>query len=186
MIRFTPTLGAMTDFVRSDFLGAGPHHESVLSLLASSDTDHKLYIWQLFSILGKDRIVALVRMFYERVFRDTETPWFRDVFVQLGSIEYHVRAQSSMWSDVMGGGRRYLGGDKRLRQHHEKSSSILTSQGAHRWMHHMNETLQSSSLDVTDDPRVIPCIKEFLQYYMRKYAREFDFVYVESPVVSCL
>jgi truncated hemoglobin YjbI len=186
MIRFTPALGIMTDAVRSDFLGAGPHVEQIMSLVASSDIRQKLYIWQLFSILGKDRITELVRMFYERVFRDKETPWFRDVFLQFGSIEYHVRTQSSMWLDVMGGGRRYVGGEKRLRQHHAKSSSILTSEGAHRWMHHMNETLHSSSLDVTEDPRVIPCIKEFLHYYMKKYAREFDFVYVESPVMSSL
>ena len=184
MERFDPVMGVTTDRVRSDFLGPGPHQESVRSLVASYDLDQKLYMWQLFNVLGKHRIMAIVTSFYERVFADVDAPWFRDVFVHLGSMKYHVLAQSSMWTDVMGGGRRYVGGEKRLRQHHDKASIILTADGARRWMYHMNQTLQDPSIDVAGDHRVIPCLEEFIHHYMVQYADEFRFSYEHAPIVS--
>jgi len=86
-----------------------PH---IISLTASDDENTPIQFWQLYSVLGHDRIIAIVRNFYQRVFADE--PWFTDVFAKVGGLEHHIRTQSSMWIDVMGGGRAYHGGEYRL------------------------------------------------------------------------
>ena len=48
-------------------------------LTASPDTREPLYYWQVYSLLGPDPLVAIVRRFYEFVFDDDEDPAFKEV-----------------------------------------------------------------------------------------------------------
>jgi len=146
----------------------------VISLDGPNDTAKPIQIWQLFSVLGPDRIVAIVRDFYERVFADE--PWFTAVFARVGPLEHHIMTQASMWVDVMGGGPAYHGGDFRLNFHHTHNAmELMTDKGARRWTELMVATLEATSQHMTDDPRVRPALNTFLTYFMGKYAQEFAF-----------
>jgi hypothetical protein len=50
----------------------------VISLTASNDAAKPIQFWQLYSVLGQDRIVNIVSNFYSLVFKDEE--WFRSAF----------------------------------------------------------------------------------------------------------
>lgn len=39
--------------------------------------------WELFDVLGEDTITEIVGDFYDRVWADTEEPWFRDMFTKV-------------------------------------------------------------------------------------------------------
>jgi len=148
--------------------------QHIISLDASSDANTPIQFWQLYSVLGQDRIVAIVRNFYQRVFADE--PWFVSVFEKVGGLGHHVRTQSSMWIDVMGGGMAYHGGEFRLSFHHTHNAmQLMNDKGAERWVSLMVETLNDDSLDMTDDPRVRPAINTFLSFFLGKYADEFNF-----------
>lgn len=148
-----------------------PH---IVSLEASNDPGRPIQFWQLFSVLGPERIVAIVRNFYRRVFADED--WFVSVFARVGGIEHHVMTQVSMWADVMGGGPYYHGGDFRLNFHHTHNAmQLMNAKGAERWTALMLETLDECKAEMTDDPRVRPAINTFLSFFMEKYAREFSF-----------
>ena len=54
-----------------------------------------LYFWQLYSILGEKYIEDLIRLFYTKLFNDDKNKWFSDEFIEIGSIEYHVRGQKN-------------------------------------------------------------------------------------------
>ena len=99
--------------------------------------------------------------------------WFSDEFIEIGSIEYHVRGQKKFWLDIMGGGEYYNGGEKKLNFHHKLVKNIMTSKGANIWMYHMNNAL--NKMDFSNDKRIRKCIDVFLKYFMTKYAIEFDF-----------
>jgi hypothetical protein len=94
------------------------------------------------------------------VFADTSNPWFRDSFTRIGDLEHHVAAQAAFWEDIMGGGRRYHGGEYRLQFHHtNNAAAVMNSDGAARWMHHMRRSLQTHARELTlCDIRVVPCI----------------------------
>lgn len=148
-----------------------PH---VLSLTAPSDTSQAIQFWQLYSVLGQDRIGKIVTNFYQRVFADEE--WFRSVFAKVGPISHHVNTQSAMWIDVMGGGLTYHGGEFWLNFHHTHNAmELMNDKGAKRWVKLMIETLNDPSLDMTDDPRVKSSLSTFLSHFMDKYAAEFEF-----------
>jgi truncated hemoglobin YjbI len=101
-----------------------------------------------------------VHTFYSLVFADTRNPWFREPFARIGDIEHHVAAQAAFWEDVMGGGRRYHGGEQRLQFHHANNAAdVMTAKGAARWMYHMRQALESHALEFSRcDARVVPCI----------------------------
>ncbi|MBC7283193.1 MAG: hypothetical protein H5U12_17370 [Hoeflea sp.] len=146
----------------------------VISLDAPNDPGKPIQVWQLFSVLGPDRIVAIVRNFYERVFADEE--WFTSPFARVGPLDHHVMTQASMWVDVMGGGPAYHGGDFRLNFHHTHNAiQVMNDKGAKRWTELMVAALDASSAHMTDDPRVRPALNTFLTYFMGKYAQEFAF-----------
>ena len=85
-----------------------------------------------------------VHTFYSLVFADALNPWFRDAFARLGDLEHHVATQSAFWEDVMGGGRRYPGGEYRLQFHHtNNAAAVMTAKGAARWMFHMRQALHT-------------------------------------------
>lgn len=161
--------------VEKNLLPSNAHRMAdVLSLTAPTDTNQPIQFWQLYSVLGQDRIVRIVQRFYERVFADEE--WFSTVFSRANSINGHIKSQASMWIDVMGGGQYYHGGEYRLSFHHSHNAmALMNDKGAKRWCELMLQTLHDPSLDLSDDPRVRRSINTFLSYFMDKYAEEFSF-----------
>jgi truncated hemoglobin YjbI len=157
---------------------------TITTLDASPDTKDPLYFWQLFSVLGPDQIEQIMAKFYVRVFDDQEEGfWFRDVFAKSESQEYHVKAQTQMWTDCFGGGKNYLGGQRRLDYHHEQhGKDIMTKEGAERWVMHMVAALDEEADALRKcDPRARSAINTFLVYFMSKYGETFDF---DSSVFS--
>ena len=154
------------------------------NLTAGDDPQDPLHFWQLYSILGEEAIVTIVTDFYKRVFADHEEVWFRDAFVNLAPLDYHVATQASYWIDAMGGGRRYHGGEYRLHFHHQNNAAeVMTAQGASRWMYHMRNTLSHLAKSLDDlDERVRPCILEFLRTKMVTYAHQFGWEFNEDEM----
>lgn len=182
--RYPTAPGYMTERVRSQYIAKAVESghlpekahrmPAIISLSAPEDPSTPIQFWQLYSVLGQDRIVALIRNFYQRVFGD-ET-WFRSVFERVGGLGHHINTQAGMWIDAMGGGLAYHGGEYRLSFHHTHNAmQLMNDKGAERWVKLMNETLNDPSLDLTDDPRVKPAIATFLTFFLGKYADEFDF-----------
>jgi len=176
--------GYMTDSIRNKYITSAieaerlPSHahrlESIVSLNASDNPDTPIQFWQLYSVLGAERIYNIVSRFYDRVFEDE--PWFTSVFERVASKGRHNMTQSSMWIDVMGGGPQYHGAEFRLNFHHTHNAmELMNAKGAERWVELMNATLNDPSLDLTSDPRVRPAINTFLSYFMEKYAEDFKF-----------
>jgi truncated hemoglobin YjbI len=139
---------------------------------ASPDLAVPLYYWQLYSLLGPDAITGLVRRFYGRVLGDTTPGSIASAFTRIADLDHHVATQSAFWIDAFGGGRHYHGGDYRLNFHHENNAaSVMNAQGAKRWMLHMGRTLCDARCDYSAiDPRIKPCIVDFLRIKVRKYA----------------
>jgi len=130
-----------------------------------------IYFWQLYSLMGSKSIERIIRAFYVRVYADDDEPWFRHAFTRISDMEYHVQAQKLFWVDAFGGGRRYHGGDGRLGFHHgHNAKHVMNARGARRWMHHMTLALNEDMDWSREDPRVKPCIIDFLETRMRKYA----------------
>ena len=181
---YQPQSGYMTDAIRTKYIASAVDKrllpanayrmQDVITLNASDDPKKPIQFWQLFSVLGPERIIAIVRQFYQRVYRDE--PWFTSVFEKVGSEPHHVASQSSMWVDVMGGGHHYHGAEFRLNFHHTHNAmQLMNDTGAERWVKLMRETLDDHSLDYTGDPRVRPAINTFLSYFLSKYADDFNF-----------
>ena len=181
---YPTTSGYLTDTIRTQYitkavekklLPENAHRMAhLVSLDASNDASTPIQFWQLYSVLGQDRIVKIVRAFYTRVFNDED--WFSNVFSRVGGIDHHVNTQASMWIDVMGGGPYYHGGEYRLNFHHTHNAiALMNDSGAERWVKLMVETLNDPKIDLTDDPRVRPSINTFLSHFMSKYAADFDF-----------
>lgn len=151
----------------------------IISLDASNDVSKPIQFWQLFSVLGQDRVVEMVRNFYERVFADEE--WFRSPFERVGGVDHHVATQASMWLDVMGGGPYYHGAEFRLNFHHTHNAmQLMNEEGAKQWVSLMVATLDNSEDLMTDDARVRPSINTFLSHFFGKYAEDFKFANRES------
>ena len=151
----------------------------ILSLEASNDIRKPIQFWQLYSILGQDRIVGIVSNFYQKVFADEN--WFRSVFADVGGVNHHIGTQASMWIDVMGGGPYYHGAEYRLSFHHTHNAHQLMNQkGAKRWVQLMKEALDTSQHLMADDPRVRPSLNTFLAHFFAKYATDFGFKNLET------
>ncbi len=151
----------------------------IISLSAPNDITKPIQFWQLYSVLGQDRIVAIVKNFYERVFADED--WFSSVFALVGPLNHHINTQASMWLDVMGAAPYYHGGEFRLNFHHTHNAmQLMNEKGAKRWAKLMVEALDDSADQMTDDPRVRPSINTFLSHFFAKYAEEFNFKNLET------
>lgn len=149
-----------------------PRRADLVTLKASNDPEVPIQFWQLFSVLGPDPIVAIVRDFYERVFADED--WFTSVFARVGPLEHHIGTQASMWADVMGGGPYYHGAAFRLSFHHTHNAiALMNDRGATRWVKLMVLTLAASEQHLPDDPRVRIALNTFLTHFLGKYATEF-------------
>ena len=148
--------------------------QDIVSLSAPSNSSKPIQFWQLYSVLGQKRIVRIVQNFYRRVYQDKD--WFRMVFARVGDESHHVRTQSAMWLDAMGGGLKYHGAEFRLNFHHQHNAfQLMNEKGAERWIKLMVETLDTSQKYMTRDPRVRDSLNTFLGYFMDKYEEEFGF-----------
>ena len=175
---FVPNYGNLTNKIMKEFLLTYYSmdildNNEITSLIASNDKTQPLYFWQLYSILGETNIEDLIRLFYTNLFNDEKNKWFSDEFIEIGSIEYHVKGQKKFWLDIMGGGEYYTGGEKKLYNYHKLVKNIMTHEGANLWMYHMNNALDR--MEYNKDNRVRKCIDVFLNHFMTKYAVEFDF-----------
>ena len=181
---FPTSMGYMTEAVRTKYieeaiarklLPENAHRmPEVLSLTASTNLEKPIQFWQLFSVLGPDRIVAIVADFYQRVFDDED--WFRSVFERVGPLNHHINTQASMWADTMGGGPYYHGAEFRLNFHHTHNAhQLMDEKGARRWVKLMVQTLDACDHHMTDDARVRPAINTFLTYFLARYADDFKF-----------
>ena len=149
---------------------------SVLSYNANPDQSSELYFWQIYSVIGSDKLEKLIKVFYTRIFNDDKAPWFRDVFVELGSIDYHVRGQHRFWVNSFAGGLEYKAGLKGLLFHHQLAKEIMTKEGAERWLMHMQKTLKQFRPEFNkSDIRIVPCIESFLVFTMETYGIQFNF-----------
>ena len=175
---YVPNYGNLTEKIMKEFI-LNYYHKEVLdnkeitSLIATNDITKPLYFWQLYSILGEVYIEDLIRLFYTKLFKDNKNKWFSDEFIEIGSIEYHVKGQKKFWLDIMGGGECYTGGEKKLNYYHKLVKNIMTTKGANIWMYHMDNAL--NKMDFSNDKRIRKCIDVFLNHFMIKYAVEFDF-----------
>ena len=176
--------GYLTDSIRQKYINHAiirqvlPRHandiEDIMSLSAPNDEQMPIQFWQLVSVLGLRRIIVIVKNFYDRVYADEH--WFKSVFEKVASKQRHIKAQSAMWIDAMGGGPYYHGGEYRLSFHHAHNAvELMNNKGAQHWSDLMLQTLNDSSIDMTDDPRVRPSINTFLTYFFEKYAAEYGF-----------
>lgn len=175
----TPSYGYTTCILRKEFMET-IHPDlredpKIITLNGHENDTNNLYFWQLYSILGEDRITQLITDFYENVFNDTEDQFFSKVFKEFGTLEYHIKGQTNFWLDAMGGGKRYPGGEYRIKRHHDLAKKIMNLKGALRWLQHMKNSLNKATTDLTDDPRVKPCIIEFINFFMKKYGEEYQF-----------
>jgi truncated hemoglobin YjbI len=181
---FTPGNGYLTEIIRNKYIAAAVSNkilpdnahrmQQIISLSASDDITKPIQFWQLFSVLGQQRIVSIVSNFYERVFDDE--PWFSSVFSRIGGVNHHINTQSGMWLDVMGCGPTYHGGEYRLSFHHTHNAmQLMNDKGAQRWVKLMVETLNDTAKHMTSDTRVRPSINTFLTHFFGKYAEEFKF-----------
>ena len=174
--KFIPNYGNLTLKIMKEYL-LTYYSEDILenkkitNLVASNDKTEPLYFWQLYSILGEDIIEKLIRLFYTNVFEDKKNNWFSDEFIEIGSIEYHVRGQKKFWLDIMGGGEYYSGGEKKLNFHHKLVKNIMTTKGANIWMYHMDNALDK--MDFSNDRRIRKCIDVFLNHNLIKRINSF-------------
>lgn len=154
------------------------HTGHIMSLNASVKIEDPIYFWQLRSVIGKKRIKGIITHFYQNVFDDANAPWFRDFFIDLGPLDYHVNAQTKFWWDLTGPGNEYTGGMKRLKLKHRLAQEVMTDKGSARWMYHFMKALRQS--DLGNQPvRVIVCIIDFINFFMKRYATEFDFNFID-------
>ena len=146
----------------------------IVVLNAPKDQSKPIQFWQLYSILGQKRIMRIIQSFYQSVYQDE--PWFSSIFARIGDTSHHVRTQSAMWLDVMGGGFKYHGAEFRLNFHHQHNAiELMNKKGAERWIRLMIQTLDDTAEYMTDDPRVRISINTFLAYFITKYAADFGF-----------
>lgn len=168
--------GYVTTAAISHFLDMHPEvpREEAHNLQANLDTTQPLYFWQLYSLLGTDRIVKIVQNLYASIAADKEEPWLPNAFTRISDWDHHVATQAGFWLDAMGRGKFYHGGEYRVEfHHHHNAGHVMTQVGAARWMHHMRHALDIS--DLGTDPRVKACIDEFVRTRMEKYAASHDF-----------
>ena len=105
--------------------------------------------------------------------------WFKEEFEDLGPLEHHINRQTEFWLDVMGGGPVYNGNLFKLNKKHKLVKNIMTEKGANKWMHYMIHAINVVKEDLCVDRRIIPCLIDFLNFFMLKYAHEFDFNFYE-------
>tara|TARA_A100001015_G_C15038882_1_gene738190 strand:+ start:3868 stop:4473 length:606 start_codon:yes stop_codon:yes gene_type:complete len=181
---FNPEPGNLTYQIQTDYITSkirdktlpldSLDNKKITSLIASNNPRDPIFFWQLYSVLGESPIHTLIFVFYENIFNDNDK-WFSEEFIELGSLEYHVKGQKRFWLDIMGGGEKYINGMNRLNLRHSLVENIMTLEGANKWLYNMNKALNDPRVYLTEDCRVIYCINDFLNYFMNKYSNKFNF-----------
>ena len=180
---FSTSNGFSTVETRKEYLEIKKLNESAVpdSLDGDLDTTKPLYYWQLYSIIGEDPIFDICTDFYNSVFADEDNPWFRRVFEKANPKKRHIYAQVGYWLDTMGAGQNYPGGSGRLSLHHYKNADqIMNAKGAKHWMYHMKIALKKNHHHFQRDPRVLPCLVDFLETKMKSYADLHDWEFDDS------
>ena len=181
---FIPSPGNLTLQIQTDYITSKIRDKSlcvnafdnkkITSLIASNNPSDPIFFWQLYSILGESPIHTLISIFYENVFNDNDK-WFSEEFIELGSLEYHIKGQKRFWLDIMGGGQKYIDGMNRLNLRHSLVDNIMTVDGSNKWLDNMNKALNDHRVHLTNDKRVIYCIYDFINYFMIKYSKHFNY-----------
>lgn len=159
-------------------------NNEITGLYASKDLSKTLYFWQIYSIIGPEPIRKLITIFYTNIFESTTDLWFKEEFEDLGPLKHHIDRQSEFWLDIMGGGPLYKANMKKLHLKHKLVKNIMTEKGAKLWMHHMINAINTIKEELSVDRRIIPCLIDFLNFFMIKYAHEFDFNFYEIKNLS--
>ena len=178
---FLSSLGHGTAQMRLDWLAhrkdipEGDHASVPVGTDADPDQPQRLYFWQLFSVLGAERIKAISVDFYTRVLADETdgslSPGFISVAGPKSSLARHSEKQFDFLIDSFGGGEQYAGGDGIIHYFHETTGRpVMNACGAARWMKHMGDTLAAMDFSSIDE-RIKPCVIDFFRMQMRKYAR---------------
>jgi truncated hemoglobin YjbI len=151
-------------------------HPSTLSFIANKNPESRLYFWQLYSLLGDYHLKNIITLFYTSIFNDDEASWFKEVFINLGSLEHHINRQYLFWMDTFAGGLNYSSGLNGLKRHHDLAKEIMTEDGAKRWMFHMRLAIENYKDKLNEiDKRITPCIYEFIRFTMEYYGVQYDF-----------
>ena len=186
---YTPSHGYMTEKIQRVYIATAIKNKTlpdnahrisdIVTLNASVNSSKSIQFWQLYLVLGQKRILRIVQNFYQRVYRDE--PWFRSGFARIGDTSHHVRTQSAIWLDVMGGGFKYHGTELRLHFHHQYNAiELMNKKGTERWIKLMVQTLDDTAEYMTDDPRIRVNLNTFLAYFTAKYAADFGF---QTPIM---
>ena len=194
MVKFTPLAGNLTNKIRYEYLDLFIKQNKLLPIIfenkeitglyASNDLSKTLYFWQIYSIIGPKPIRKLITVFYTSIFNSTTDLWFKEEFEDLGPLQHHIDRQSEFWLDVMGGGPLYKANMKKLHMKHKLVENIMTEKGANKWMYFMINAINTVREDLCVDRRIIPCLIDFLNFFMLKYAHEFDFNFYEFKDIS--
>jgi hypothetical protein len=184
---FSTRKGFSTAATRQEYLKVHPECMDNVdeSLDADLDTSKPLYFWQIYSIWGKHPIVDICTDFYGSIYaveddaKDRKEIEFKNVFQKLAPKRHHINAQVAFWADAMGGGRLYHGGSHRLLYHHSNNAGerVMNADGAKLWMHHMKVAIKNNHFHFQKDPRILPCLIDFLETKMMFYAdfHDWDF-----------
>ena len=190
---FTPSLGVLTDKMRDDYLSYNidknkiPYNAigkpDITSLIASNFTHHKLYIWQLYSILGEKPIESLIRTFYTNLINDKYNSFMKNQLLLIGDLEFHIQNQINFWLDIMDGGRRYK--ENRINQFYLINiiNNIISRNDSYRWIIHMYNAMYQIKLNEYNDSRVFNCIKEYLMYFRDRYSKDFDYIFFDINIL---
>ena len=170
------------------------------SLIANPDIQKPLYFWQLYSILGRQPIIDIIKDFYISIYHnpagiyqnEEADRWFRNAFTSNCMItkssggaeccvEEAINTHASYWIDVFGGGDVFHGGECRLSFTHKyhATSQVMNEKGASIWMKHMMYAIHKNVDDLPEDPRIVPCILDFLKTKMKEFSEEYGWVFDE-------
>lgn len=185
---FNPILGYLTDenrkifikYILKDFNNL--NYKNINSLIASNNKHDELYFWQLFSILGENNIKLIIETFYKKIFNEKNLELFHNKFIKSGNLDYHIKHQSNYWIDVMGGGKKYLGGEELLNYKHEKIKDIMNFQNSKIWIKYMLETLFDLKYHELNDTRIFKTLKDFIYFKMNIYSKEFNYNFIYSKL----
>lgn len=190
---FAGRKGYSTTQTRKEYLHFHPElMDANESLDADMDTSKPLYFWQVHSIWGQKPFLDICTDFYNSVYdniSEVEDIEFKQVFERAASKSHHIRAQAAFWIDSMGGGRLYMGGNDRLTFHHyHNAEELMNADGAKRWVRHMKGAIQKNHHHFQEDPRLLPCIVDFLETKMMAYAdtHDWEFDKTDFQVVDFL
>ena len=184
---FKTEFGYLTKKYRNEFIqekinyGELPqnsfNNKKITSLIAPNDKNDELYFWQLYSIIGEPGINKIITIFYYKIFNDKNlnNKWFKDEFIETGTIEHHINGQKKFWIDVMGGGKTYFGKETKLNLRHQIVNNIMIVEGADLWFGNIMNTFNGVEEEFNYDKRIIKTCKEFIIFFMKKYSLKFNF-----------